>query len=199
MTLRDHDTIAPQDPADDDKGLQPRLAVASPADETTADEDGPDGPSSGIEPTPTAVRALQTRSRLAQAMKDAPPISVILIVEDDQRDSNRLASTLRSIFGYEIAIKQCRTLGTALDSMLEQQPDLLFLDDRLGPVDKAERSVPFLRSAKCTAPIILVSGHVDRRRRADFFKLGISDVIDKDELDSTSICEAVINSLKRKR
>lgn len=147
----------------------------------------------------SAVRVLQARSRLAQAMKGVPRYKNILIIDDEQRDSDRLASTLRTIFGYDIEIRQCRTLGTALDAVVTNQPDLIFLDDRLGALDKAEKSVPFLRTARCTAMIIVVSGQVNRRRRADVLLLGVGDVIDKDDLDSTSICNALIQAHMVKR
>jgi PleD family two-component response regulator len=147
----------------------------------------------------SAVRVLMTRSKLAQAMKEVPKFKNILIIEDNQRDSDRLASTLRTIFGYDATVRQCRTLGTALDEVLSDQPELVFLDDRLGPVDKAEKSVPFLRSARYGAMILVLSSFIDRRRRAEIMKLGVDDVIDKDDLDSTSICQALIAALARKR
>lgn len=145
-----------------------------------------------------AVRVLLKRSALAQAMKDVPRYQSILIIEDNQRDSDRLASTLRAIFGYDTSVRQCRTLGTALDAVLTEQPEIVFLDDRLGPVDKAEKSVAFLRNAQCNAIIFVVSSHVDRRRRAELLALSVNEVIDKDELDSTSICQALISALARK-
>ena len=63
----------------------------------------------------------------------------------------------------------------------------------------AEKSVPFLRSAQCAAMIIVVSSHVDRRRRAQVLALGVGDVIDKDELDSTSISQALIHAQQSKQ
>ena len=132
----------------------------------------------------SAVRVLMTRSKLAQAMKEVPKFKNILIIEDNQRDSDRLASTLRTIFGYDANVRQCRTLGTALDEVMNDQPEIVFLDDRLGPIDKAEKSVPFLRTARYGAMIFVISSFIDRRRRADIMKLGVDDVIDKDDLDS---------------
>lgn len=142
----------------------------------------------------SAVRVLMQRSRISQLMKSIPPFRDILIIEDDARDSDRLASTLRSIFGYEISMRQCPTLGTALDALIDEEPDLVFLDDRLGPVDKAEKSVPFLRAARCTAAIIVVSSCFNRRRRAEVLKLGVTEVIDKDELDGLTICQALVKA-----
>jgi DNA-binding NarL/FixJ family response regulator len=139
------------------------------------------------------------RSRLAQAMKDVPRYTKFLVIEDAPRDSDRMASTIRAIFGYEALVRQCKTLGTALDEVLSDPPEVVFLDDRLGPVDKAEKSVPFLRTAKCDALIIVVSSYVDRRRRAEILKLAVDEVIDKDDLDSTSICQALIDALARRR
>ena len=144
------------------------------------------------------MRVLMMRSKLAQQMRDVPKFKNILIIEDNQLDSDRLASTLRTIFGYDAIVRQCRTLGTALDEVLGDHPELIFLDDRLGPVDKAEKSVPFLRNARYTAMIFVISSFVDRRRRAEIMKLGVDEVIDKDDLDSTSICQALINAQARK-
>lgn len=163
-------------------------------------EAGADIPSAGSDgPVPhSAVRVLMQRSRVAQLMKDVPRYNNILVVEDDRRDAERLASTVRTIFGYDVKVRLCPTLGTALDAVLSEQPDLVFLDDRMGPIDKAEKSVPFLRSARCVAPIIVISSYVDRRRRADVLKLGVTGVIDKDELDSLSICQTLIEAQARK-
>lgn len=147
--------------------------------------------------SPSAVRVLQARSRLAQSMKDVPRFKSILIIEDNPRDGDRMVSTLRTMFGYDIRIRQARTLGTALDAVLDEQPELILLDDRLGPVDKAETSIPFLRTAKCTGIIIVISSFVDRRRRADLIKLGAVEAIDKDDLDSTTISKALINAFTR--
>lgn len=190
MTTRPQTPEAQQHPASDDP------AHRHPPDPAAAAADTPDSDSAASH---SAVRVLMMRSRLSQAMKDIPRFTNILIIEDDQRDSDRLASTLRTIFGYDADVRQCRTLGTALDELLSNQPEIVFLDDRLGPVDKAEKSVPFLRSARCAAMIFVISGHVDRRRRADIMKLGVDGVIDKDELDSTSICQVLIEVLNRRR
>lgn len=150
------------------------------------------GPADADDDRPSAVRVLAKRSLLAQRMKDVPRYGNILIIEDNPLESERLASTLRGIFGYEANIRQCRTLGTALDAVMSSAPELIFLDDRLGPIDRAEKSVPFLRNTQCRARIIVVSSFVDRRRRADIMKLSVDAVIDKDDLDSTSICDALI-------
>lgn len=197
MTTLPHNTEARQHPSSDDPAdRQPPAADAHPPGPSAAASDTSDSDAGGSH---SAVRVLMMRSRLAQAMKDAPKFKNILIIEDDQRDSDRLASTLRTIFGYDADVRQCRTLGTALDEVLSRQPEIVFLDDRLGPADKAEKSVPFLRSARCAAMMFVISGHVDRRRRADIMKLGVDGVIDKDELDSTSICQALIEVLTRRR
>ena len=205
------------------------LASPAPRDAASASEDAPysqhfsqqaAGGSAGLEDTavpwrpvdpadaaaedtgqgsPSGVRVLLNRSKLSHAMKELPGFSRIVIVEDNQRDSDRLASTLRAIFGYDTVVRQCKTLGTALDAVLADQPEIVFLDDRLGPIDKAEKSVPFLRTAQSIAMIIVVSSYVDRRRRAEIIKLGVDEVIDKDELDSTSICQAILNAQVRRQ
>lgn len=197
MTTIPQNPEARQHPASDDPAdRHPPAPDAPPPDPAAAAADTPDSDSVASH---SAVRVLMMRSKLAQAMKDVPKLKNILIIEDDQRDSDRLASTLRTIFGYDANVRQCRTLGTALDEVMSDQPEIVFLDDRLGPVDKAEKSVPFLRNARYAAMIFVISSYVDRRRRADIMKLGVDGVIDKDELDSTSICQALIEVLTRSR
>ena len=109
----------------------------------------------------SALRVLVERSRLMNEMKDVPRFHSILIVEDDPRDNDSLASKLRGLFGHDTIIRQCLTLGTAMDAVSGEQPDLVFLDDRLGPIDRAEKTVPLLRKAQCVATIIVV--RTDRR------------------------------------
>ena len=52
-------------------------------------------------------------------------------------------------------------------------------------------AIPFLRRCGYGGPIIVVSGQVDRLRRAMLVKAGAVDVIHKDDLDSVRIAEAL--------
>jgi CheY-like chemotaxis protein len=115
----------------------------------------------------------------------------ILIVEDENFDADRLRATLHIMFGYGIDVRRARTLGSALDRVIERNPQLIFLDDYLKPSDNATQTIPFLRHCGYAGPIIVISGQVDRLRRAMLVKAGAVDVIHKDDLDSVRIAEAL--------
>jgi response regulator of citrate/malate metabolism len=126
----------------------------------------------------------------SQRQQGARPTDV-LIVEDENFDADRLRATLHIMFGYAIEVRRARTLGSALDCVIERQPELVFLDDYLKPSDNATHTIPFLRRCGYLGPIIVVSGQVDRVRRAMLVKAGAIDVIHKDDLDSVRIAEAM--------
>jgi response regulator of citrate/malate metabolism len=134
---------------------------------------------------------LARKSGLAKSQQGGTRFSDILIVEDENFDADRLRATLHIMFGYAIETRRARTLGSALDCVLERHPELIFLDDYLKPSDNATQTIPFLRHCGYDGPIIVVSGQVDRLRRAMLVKAGAVDVIHKDDLDSARIAEAL--------
>jgi len=134
---------------------------------------------------------LARKSDAAKSQQQAARPSDVLIVEDENFDADRLRATLHIMFGYAIDVRRARTLGSALDCVIERQPELIFLDDYLKPSDNATHTIPFLRRCGYLGPIIVVSGQVDRVRRAMLVKAGAVDVIHKDDLDSVRIAEAL--------
>jgi len=123
--------------------------------------------------------------------KQLPKLTNVLIIEDDTFDADRLRATLRVILGYEVNVRRASTLGSALDSVLANPPQLVFLDDLLKPTDTASHTIPFLRRAKYDGPIVVVSGQVTRARKAELIALGATDVIHKDDVDSVRLAEAL--------
>jgi response regulator of citrate/malate metabolism len=134
---------------------------------------------------------LARKSDAAKSRQQAARPSDVLIVEDENFDADRLRATLHIMFGYAIDVRRARTLGSALDCVIEHQPELIFLDDYLKPSDNATHTIPFLRRCGYVGPIVVVSGQVDRVRRAMLLKAGAVDVIHKDDLDSVRIAEAL--------
>ena len=134
---------------------------------------------------------LERKSALAIARQGRARFNDILIVEDTKLDADRLKATLHSIFGYEIITRHAATLGSALDRVIERQPELIFLDDHLKPNDNAAHTIPFLRRCNYAGPIIVVSGMLDRKRAATLIQAGAAVAIHKDSLDSGSIAEAL--------
>ena len=139
---------------------------------------------------------LARKSDLAKSHSQMPQLADLLIIDDDTFDADRLRATLHLMFGYDISVRRAKTLGSALDCVIERQPELIFLDDILKPSDTATNTVPFLRRCGYDGPIIIVSGMVDRQRRAVLVAAGAADVIHKDDLDSVRVAEALTRVYK---
>lgn len=139
----------------------------------------------------TGGNFLAKKADVTKTRKELPPLADILVVEDENFDADRLRATLHIMFGYEIDVRRAKTLGSALDAVIERSPEVIFLDDYLKPNDNATQTIPFLRRCGYEGPIIVVSGEVDRQRRGVLIKAGAVDVIHKDDLDSVRIAEAV--------
>ena len=134
---------------------------------------------------------LEKKSESVHLSRRLPQIGNILIIEDETFDADRLRATLRLVLGYDVAFRRASTLGLALDAVIAQMPDLVFLDDLLKPTDTASHTIPFLRRAKYEGPLIVVSGQVTRARKAELVALGANDIIHKDDVDSVRLAAAL--------
>ena len=134
----------------------------------------------------TGADFLVRKSDVAKSRKDMAPLNDILIVEDERLDAERLVATLRTMFGYGLEVRRANTLSSALDEMLKRKPDLVLLDDVLVS-ENANDSIPMLRRVPFDGPIIIISGKVDRLRRAELLKKGANDAINKDDVNSVEI------------
>lgn len=134
---------------------------------------------------------LTRKSDLTKSRKALASLSNFLIIEDENFDADRLRATLHIMFGYAIQVRRAKTLGAALDEVIERRPQLIFLDDHLKPNDNATQTIPFLRRCGYDGPLIVVSAHVDRMRRSTLLRAGAADVIHKDDLDSVRVAEAL--------
>lgn len=140
---------------------------------------------------------LAKKSVLMRARQGLPQLANILIIEDETFDAERLSATLRVMFGYELLVRRAATLASALDRIIEQKPEIIFLDDVLKPSDDASQSIPYIRRAGYEGPIVVVSGQVTRTRRATLLAAGATDVIHKDDVDSVRLAEALVRVLKK--
>lgn len=142
-------------------------------------------------PTGSGGDFLAKKSDLLRARASMPVLKTVLIVEDEDPDAEKLQATLRVMFGYDLEVRRSATLNSAIDAVLKKMPELVFLDDVLRPTDEAHQTIPFLRRAGYEGPIVVVSGRVNRRRRADLTAAGATDVIHKDDVDSVRLAEAL--------
>ena len=134
---------------------------------------------------------LADRHDASQHQDGYSSLSDILIVEDSDIDGDRLRATLHLILGRDVAIRRATTLASALDRVLEQVPEIVFLDDYLKPTDSAVDSIPFLRRAGYEGHIVVISGEVTRARETELKGLGASTVLHKDDVDSAKVAEAL--------
>ena len=139
----------------------------------------------------TGAEFLVRKSDLAKTRKDLPTYKDIIIVEDENLDANRLIATLRTMFGYELEARRAKTLNIALDMVIQRAPELLLLDDYLKPLDTAADSIPMIRRAGYTGPIVVISGELTRDRRSALIAKGATDTIHKDDLNSVAIAEVL--------
>lgn len=136
---------------------------------------------------------LERKSSVNKQRTALPKLHDVLVVDDSAIDAKRLTATLRVVLGYEIQVRCAATIATALDCVIERQPDLIFLDDVLKPSDSATETIPYLRHAKYVGPIIVISGEVTRARRVQLRACGATEVIHKDDVDSVRLTEAIVH------
>jgi response regulator of citrate/malate metabolism len=159
---------------------------------------GQSGSSSGSNTGTSGVGGdfLTRKSDVIKTRLGLPGIKDVLIVEDDTTAADRLRATLHVMLGYGLTQRRATTLGSAVDCVIERKPEVVFLDDYLKPSDNASHTIPFLRRAGYTGPIIVISGEVDRARQTILMTAGAVDVIHKDDLDSVRIAEALNKAFK---
>ena len=134
---------------------------------------------------------LARKSLATKARQDLPQFTSVLVVEDEKSDADRLAAILNLMFGYSLQIHQATTLSAAMDIVLREKLDVVFLDDVLKPSDTASDSIPYLRGIGFDGPIVVISSKATRKRKAELYRTGASDVIHKDDVDSVRIAEAL--------
>jgi DNA-binding response OmpR family regulator len=134
---------------------------------------------------------LARKSELAIARSGKPAFANILIVEDNVFEADRLNGTLNIVFNRKSDIRRAATLTSALDAVIANKPDVIFLDDKLPPNDNASQTIPFLRRCGYEGPIIVVSSLLTRQRRAMLMAAGAIEAIHKDDLDGMAIEEAL--------
>jgi len=134
---------------------------------------------------------LAERHEISVSNRDWRGLDDILVIEDNPVDSDRLRAILHFILGRSVTIRSAETLASALDEVLSNLPDVIFLDDYLKPNDCAADTIPYLRRAGYVGHIIVISGEVDRQRKLELLKLGATDAIHKDEVDSACVTAAL--------
>jgi DNA-binding NarL/FixJ family response regulator len=122
----------------------------------------------------------------------------VLIVEDDVVDAAKMQAALRMLMGTAVAVTIVGEPKQIEAAVRSRRPDIVLLDDRMPDGSGAEATVPALRAAGFEGHVLLVSGLLSRLRQAALGRLGgIDAIIHKDEADSVSLTEAILDALER--
>ena len=130
---------------------------------------------------------LVKRSAVTQAKQDLPQLRNVLMVEDLSSDAKRLRGLLHIALGRDCEIRLANSLDKTIDEVLKAPPDLIFLDDYLRPADSALDTIPLVRRAGYTGPIVVFSGELDRARTMELKKAGACECLNKDDINSVEI------------
>ncbi len=137
---------------------------------------------------------LEKRSELGKRFQAAVLPLDVLVVEDRESDLRLILSSLRIVLGATSTLRSAASRGAMQDAVKLQSPNLIFLDDLL-QYDRAELTIPALKAAGYHGAVIIISGLVTRTRLVELNRLGVVDVIHKDDLNSSRLKEAVLKSL----
>ncbi len=139
------------------------------------------------------------RSSLKHRLALLPAVQRIAVIDDAVFDADVLASVLRLVFGPDIRVRHIRFARDIRKALLDEMPQLIFLDDRLEAGVRVEKSIDTIRRAGCVTPPIVVSGLLTRSRTIELARLGVADVIHKDDIDVARVAEAVLKVLDPSR
>ncbi len=139
---------------------------------------------------------LEHRSRLKMRLSEMAPITGILIVDDTTFDAEVLGSVLRLVFDPDVRVRHIKFARDIRKAVIDEMPQLLFLDDRLGHGTSAEVSLNVIRTAGCKLPVIVMSGLLTRARQIELRRLGVADVIHKDDMNVARVTEAILKVLE---
>ncbi len=140
----------------------------------------------------TGRHHLANRSRLQMRISKLVNLASVLIVDDSVRDADVLASSLRLVVGHDVQISHVQNLRGISRALAEKTPDVVFLDDRLGHVTAAEASLGLIRACGYARPVVIISGLLTRTRHIELVRLGVADVVHKDDRNTARLAEAIL-------
>ena len=125
-----------------------------------------------------------------------PPSTRILVIDDDEDDYILTAEHLKSIEGRRFEVTWASTYDEALVLLSEQRFDICFFDYLLG----ARTGLDLLRIAhdlRVQTPIILLTGKGNAKVDAQAMQLGVTDYLEKGELDPEKLERTIRYAIER--
>ena len=133
---------------------------------------------------PVMPIAVQLRTPSSGTVQSAQRI---VIIDDDPRDLQYMASMADICSGMPIAVDCFSCVQQALSHLTETNPGLVLLDDHLSGGERAEGSLQMMRQAGYAGPVAIISGVTTPGRREGLVRAGVISFVDKDDLDSAGL------------
>jgi two-component system cell cycle sensor histidine kinase/response regulator CckA len=123
----------------------------------------------------------------------------ILVIEDNLEDFQILKILFSKVKSCQYDVQNAARLSDGLSELRRRDHDAYLVDYKLGP----DSGMEFLRQAieeeKCQAPIIFLTGFGDYDLDIEAMRLGASDFLNKNKLDSDVLERSIRYALERKR
>lgn len=138
---------------------------------------------------------LERRSGLVKRIRELGLELRLLIVEDKSQDAHFISKPLSRLFGELATIVVAPTVSAMKAALTTGAVSAIVLDDNMDAGATAMDTLPMIRAAGYTGPVLLVSGLLTNTRRAELKRLGFAVILAKDELDSVELGERLLQAL----
>ena len=113
-----------------------------------------------------------------------------LIIDDNPFDIGHLRAVLHMVCGYDVEIREATSAADAIEAVKAHSPEVVFAD-HLSPKDTAISTLLKLREVGYVGPVVVVTGLADRLKHNELLSAGVSDIVVKDDLDSSRLAETL--------
>lgn len=114
----------------------------------------------------------------------------VLIVDDDRMQIELMSVFLMQL-GLDLRIRHALTIDEAANSISDELPDIVFLDNHMPPELDFRNGFELLRGAGYLGPIIVNSVSIDEPVLRDAGTFGVTRVVDKFDLRDKLLRELI--------
>ena len=115
----------------------------------------------------------------------------IVAIDDTATDLAHLETVVARLKQPWLRLHSFADLPSALLEIVERKPDLIILDDFLGPEIHGETAITSIRLSGYHGPIAILSGLKRPGRDAALVRRGAFAHVDKDLLDELEVCNLI--------
>jgi diguanylate cyclase (GGDEF)-like protein len=149
--------------------------------------------------SPGVVRMkMQTKEKRHRSATDAPQPLRILHIEDDMLDTRLVQKILKTIPVYSIDCDHVESIHTALNSLKNQDYDIILLDMRL-PDGFGLDLIKAVKDIAPDKPIVILSGVNDMELTLKAVQYGAQEYLVKDELNSNVLMRSLRYAMDHKQ